>query len=254
MPLFRTANPVLLFPQPFQQMRTILVLMHFLCCSVGYGQGTPVHVYCFPGTGSDERIFSKIQLPTGYLVHYIQYPVPEKTAKLADYAALLAQQIDTTQPFVLVGVSVGGMICTELAGRLNPQKTIIISSAKCRMELPRHYRFQRRFPINRLFGPRFIKAMSFVAQAVVEPDRNKHKAIFKAMLSDKNPVFLKRTVNMLVNWDRETYPPGIVHIHGSKDHTLPLRNINASIIIPGGSHMMTLTRGAEINAMILENL
>ena len=235
-------------------MKHVLFIVLFFSKFNLLAQDSPINVYFFPGTGSDERIFSKIQLPAGYQAHFIQYPVPQKKATMAEYAALLAQQIDTSQTFVLVGVSVGGMICTELAEQLKPQKTIIISSAKCRSELPRHYRFQRYLPINKLFGPRFIKAMSFVAQAVVEPDRNKHKATFKAMLSDKKPLYLKRTVNMIVNWEREGYSPNIVHIHGTNDHTLPLRNISPSTIIQGGSHMMTLTRGEEINALIVENL
>jgi pimeloyl-ACP methyl ester carboxylesterase len=214
------------------------------------GQSKLVNVYFFPGTGSDERIFSKVVLPEGFDAKYINYPVPAKHATIAEYAALLAQQIDTTQPFVLVGVSVGGMICTELTDLIKPEKTIIISSIKCRSELPRHYRFQKYIPINKLFGPRFIKAMSYLAQAVVEPDRNKQKAVFKAMLRDKNPKYIKRTANMIVNWERKTYSPNIVHIHGTKDHTLPLKNIKPSIIVQGASHMMTLTRGEEISSII----
>lgn len=50
------------------------------------------------------------------------------------------------------------------------------------------------------------------------------------------------------------FSPDIIAIHGINDHTLPLRNINPSIIVKGGSHMMTLTSGAEINKMIVENL
>ncbi|MBK9017572.1 MAG: hypothetical protein IPM82_27960 [Saprospiraceae bacterium] len=143
----------------------------------------------FPRHWLRRASFSKILLPQKGTPYFIQYPVPAKKATMAEYAAIVAQQIDTTKPFVLVGVSLGGMICTELAERLTPSKTVIISSAKCRRELPRHYRFQGHFPINKLFGARFLKAMSFVAQAVVEPDRNKDKATFKAMLSDKNPLF-----------------------------------------------------------------
>jgi pimeloyl-ACP methyl ester carboxylesterase len=215
-----------------------------------HGQTNLTSVYFFPGTGSDERLFSKIQLPAGYEAKFIKYHVPDKRTTMSEYAAELAKQIDTTKAFVIIGVSVGGMLCTELTDMLKPLKTIIISSSKCRRELPRHYRFQKHIPINKLFGPRFIKAMSFVAQAVVEPDRNKHKAIFKAMLRDKNPHYLKRTVNMIINWERETFSLEIIHIHGTKDHTLPLKNIKPSVIIQKGSHMMTLTRGEEIGAII----
>lgn len=208
------------------------------------------NVYFFPGTGSDERLFSKINLPVGFEAKFITYPVPEKKQNMAGYAKLLAQQIDTTQPFVLIGTSIGGMLCTELTEQLQPLKTIVISSSKCRSELPRHYRFQRYVPINKLFGPRAIKALSPIAQAVVEPDRNKHKATFKAMLKAKHPKFLKRAVHMIINWKRTDYDKSIVHIHGSKDHTLPLRNMSPCIIIKAGSHMMTLTRGEEISAII----
>jgi pimeloyl-ACP methyl ester carboxylesterase len=173
---------------------------------------------------------------------------------MASYASLLAQQIDTTQPYVLIGTSIGGMLCTELTEQLQPLKTIIISSAKCRSELPWHYRFQRYIPINKLFGPRAIKALSPIAQAVVEPDRNKHKATFKAMLKAKHPKFLKRAVHMIINWKRTGHDKNIINVHGSKDHTLPLRNISPSIIINGGSHMMTLTMGEQIGALIGEIL
>lgn len=164
-------------------------------------QVPPCRVYFFPGTGSDERLFSKITLPEGFEAVNVIYPIPEKKATMASYAAVLASQIDTTQPFVLVGVSIGGMLCTELAEQLDPQKTVIISSAKCRSELPRHYRFQHHIPLNKLFGARAIKLLSPPAQYVVEPDSRRNRATFKAMLHDKDRKFLKRAVNMIINWE-----------------------------------------------------
>jgi pimeloyl-ACP methyl ester carboxylesterase len=231
-------------------MKTALLFFHLCFLAKLFGQESATNVYFFPGTGSDERLFSQITLPTGFKACHIQYPVPARRATMSEYAALLAMQIDTTKPYVLVGVSVGGMLCTELTDRLKPLKTIIISSSKCRQELPRQYRFQKYIPINKIIGARFIKAMSSLAQAIVEPDRNKHKAVFKAMLREKNPKYLKRTVNMIINWERKTYSPKIIHIHGTKDHTLPLRNISPSIIIKDGSHMMTLTRSETLNGWL----
>lgn len=231
------------------KIQLLIWISLFFRCSI-YAQEKAVNVYIFPGTGSDERLFSKLVLPAGFEARHIFYPIPEKRAKMSGYAKSLLPQIDTTQPFVLLGVSVGGMICTELTDLINPKKTIIISSAKCRNELPWQYRFQKYIPINKVLGARFIKAMSFVAQVVVEPDSKHEKPVFKAMLRSKNPKYIKRTVNMIVNWERETYSPNIVHIHGTKDHTLPLKNIKPSIMVKDGSHMMTLTRGEEISTMI----
>ncbi len=55
---------------------------------------------------------------------------------------------------------------------------------------------------------------------------------------------------MILNWNRKNFKPGIIHIHGSNDHTLPLANIKADYTIKNGSHMMTLTKGDEINILI----
>ena len=233
--------------------RLLFLASLFFICKI-YGQDKPINVYFFPGTGSDERLFSKIILPVGFEAKHIAYHVPERRVELGKYAISLLPQIDTTQPFVLVGVSVGGMICTELADLTNPHKTIIISSAKCRSELPWQYRFQKYLPINKLFGARLVKGMSFVAQAVVEPDSRHEKQVFDAMLRSRNAKYIKRTVNMIVNWERKSYSPNIIHIHGTKDHTLPLKNIKPTIIVKDGSHMMTLTKGEEISALIVENL
>ena len=87
-------------------------------------------------------------------------------------------------------------------------------------------------------------------QPIVEPDRNRAKETFKSMLKAKDPLFLKRTVDMIVTWDRHEYPPSIIYIHGDGDHTLPIRNIDVDHVIEGGSHMMTLTEGEMLSELI----
>lgn len=207
-------------------------------------------VYLFPGQGSDERIFSKISLDTSFFIVNVTYPIPERGASLNEYAHIISKQIDTTKKYIFIGVSLGGMICSELADFLKPEKIIIISSAKCRKELPFRYRFQKIIPINKIIPKNLIKLGALLLQPIVEPDRNKNKATFKSMLKNKDPRYLKRTANMIINWNKENYDSKIVHIHGTKDHTIPFCNVKADYLINGGSHMMTLTRGDEINNLI----
>ncbi|NOQ74998.1 MAG: alpha/beta hydrolase [Crocinitomix sp.] len=170
------------------------------------------------------------------------------------YAEKLAEQIDQSQPFILIGASLGGMLATEMTAFIKPKCTIIISSAKNRRELPFRYRFQKHFPVYKLVPAVLVKFGAKILQPLVELDRNKEKAIFKAMLNDKDPKFLSRTVHMIVNWKRTNYPENIIHIHGDNDHTLPIKNVNYDHLIEGGSHMMSLTRAMEINQLILDIL
>ena len=70
------------------------------------------------------------------------------------------------------------------------------------------------------------------------------------MLRAKNPQFIKRSTGMIINWNRSENESRIVHIHGTADHTLPVRHIHPDYTIQKGSHMMTYTRGKEISTLI----
>ena len=70
------------------------------------------------------------------------------------------------------------------------------------------------------------------------------------MLEDKDDIFLKRSIGMIINWDRITVGDNIIHIHGTNDHTIPIRNLECDFIIDNGSHMMILTRANELQKII----
>jgi pimeloyl-ACP methyl ester carboxylesterase len=212
-----------------------------------------IDVYLFSGQGSDRRIFDSLHFDPTFRIKFIEYGCPEKNQSMRDFALSLVSRIDTTRPFVLMGVSLGGMICAELAEVLKPLKVILISSAKNRNELPFRYRFQKIIPLYRLVPPRMMRWGAQWMQPLVEPDRNRNKATFVAMLKAKEAVYMKRTVAMIIHWGRTENSAAFVQLHGSKDHTIPLRNIkNPRFVIPGGSHMMTLTRAAEIEGILKE--
>jgi pimeloyl-ACP methyl ester carboxylesterase len=173
---------------------------------------------------------------------------------MKELAMIMSQQIDTIQPYILVGHSLGGMLCVEMSDFLNPEKVIIISSAKCRKELPIRYKFMKFFPLNKIVPPYLYWLGAKVAQPLVEPDRKNNKETFKAMLRDKDPKFFYRTTNIIIHWKRESYDSSIVHIHGNHDHTLPLKKIRPNYIIENGSHMMALTRAEEISELLNEIL
>lgn len=209
------------------------------------------NVYFFPGQGSDERLFQKINLDTSkYECTYFSYPIPDEKESLNSFAYRFIDSIQAEKPFILIGTSLGGMICSELADTLTPQKTIVISSAKDRNELPHRYRFQRALPFYKLFPKRALLGGAKMMQPIVEPDSKKHKEIFQSMLDSKDPLYMKRTIGMITNWKKTMHSPEIIHIHGTKDHTLPYRKVEADITIEEGSHMMTLTKGELINEKI----
>jgi pimeloyl-ACP methyl ester carboxylesterase len=233
---------------------SLLIILITLCSfREAFSQERPI-IYLFPGQGSDERLFDSIKFKNNPKIVHIKYPIPEKGSSLANYAKRISEQIDISQKYTFIGVSLGGMIISELNDFLKPEKSIIISSAKSKSELPFRYNFQKGIPLYKIVPPKLMLAGAKFMQPIVEPDRNTHKATFKSMLASKNPLYMKRTVEMIIKWNRHIEQQSIIHIHGTKDHTIPIRNVNPTHIIEGGSHMMTLTQASLINKILSDYL
>ena len=226
-----------------------LLLSSFLSYST-----EPMTVYLIPGQGGDARLFTHFRLEGNHIIKYIDYQLPEKGMSMRDYAEILTRQIDTSEPFVIVGVSLGGMIATEMSELVDAEQVIVISSAKNWYELPGRYRCQRKLPIYKLVTPGMAVFGAKVLQPIVEPDRQSQKDIFKAMLRDKDGRFITRTIPMMIEWERTESPSSIYHIHGSNDHTIPISNVSCDHRIEGASHMMVLTDAQRVSAAVNELL
>jgi pimeloyl-ACP methyl ester carboxylesterase len=234
--------------------RYILIVFIILCVPTLFlAQDYPT-VYLFPGQGSDEHLFDSLKFVNHQKIVHIKYPTPEKGSSMNDYAKRILSQIDTSQQYIYIGVSLGGMIISELMRFSEPKEAIIISSAKTRSELPFRYRFQKTIPIYKIVPPKLMLVGAKWLQPIVEPDRDTNKSTFRSMLNSKDPLYMKRTVEMIIKWDRLIAQENLIHIHGTKDHTIPIRNVKATDIIEGGSHMMTLTNASPINQIIVDYL
>ncbi|MCY1722140.1 alpha/beta hydrolase [Prolixibacteraceae bacterium Z1-6] len=239
-------------------MKRIIVLLFitvflFEISHAGIRESKPL-VYLIPGQGSDARLYKNLEIDSTFEVRYIAYFLPEKEWSMNDFARELAKQIDTTRRFSIIGVSLGGMVATEMTDFLEPEKVIVISSAKNRKEFPFRYRFQKDLPVYKIVPAPIVKMGARILQPLVEPDRNKDKDTFISMLKSKDSKFLRRTVKMIIEWQRIENDETIIHIHGDNDHTLPARNVYFDYLVEGGSHMMVLTKGKLISDLVNQEL
>lgn len=226
-------------------MKNLTIVLFTLLPLFTYSQKT---VYLIPGQGADGRLFQNLSLKHDTtILHYI---IPEKGETMESYALRMSQQIDTTSPFSIVGVSLGGMIAVEMSKFLNPEEVVIIASAKTRSELPARYRFMKYVPFHKVFGGKFYIKGAKLAQPLFEPVEKEYAAVFQAMLSEKHPDFMKRAVNCIVKWENTEVPDNVYHIHGENDHTLPIKNLDPTVTIEDGTHMMTLVRAEELSVLI----
>ena len=174
----------------------------------------------------------------GWEIRCIEYEVPERHATMNSYARQLAKQIDTSQNFALAGVSLGGMLAIEMTDWLDPRQVILISSAANSTEIPGLYRFFRHLPLHRILGGNFYKFSTLALQPLFEPMPRQEAQLFRSMIKDTEPKFMRRVVRCIVEWDRVGEVAGVIHIHGTKDRTLPIRHTTPDLVVEGGTHVM----------------
>lgn len=213
-------------------------------------QERQINAYLVSGLGADRRAFSRTKLPPGYRVHYIDWILPYRNESFEAYALRLSEGIDRTRPFVLVGLSFGGMLVSELSGLLSPRKTILISSASNRNELPWYFRLAGRLGIHRLLPSRLLKRTNVLIYKIIGTGTREEKAMLRGMLEDAEVSVFRWSVNAILTWKRTERPLNIFHIHGSRDLMLPQRYVNADLVVPGGKHFMLYSMAGEVNEAI----
>jgi pimeloyl-ACP methyl ester carboxylesterase len=210
-------------------------------------------IYCFPGIGVDGRLFSGLDL-SGYNVKHIHWILPHKKEKLEDYALRLSSQIDRSRPFVLIGVSFGGMICSALASHLHPERVFLISSSKCRAELPLRVRILKIFPFYLWFSDKAYVRAATLSRRMFGFKGKEDAKLFEEMLNTPPNGYFRRATDCVVRWSTDTFESGIVHIHGTNDLVIPISSVKPDYIIQGGSHNMMMTKAAEISMIIRNEL
>jgi len=229
-------------------MKPQLILTFLFLAQLSSAQKT---IYFIPGTGADGRLFERIHIKQ-YDTIWLEYLVPEKHEIFSHYIGRMAAKIDTSEAYSIVGVSLGGMIATELADRLHPEEVVVIAGAKRASELPNHYHLFRYLPLHRVIGGRMMIWGTKLMQPLFEPMEADQQAVFRSMISQKSPHFIKSAVRWMINWKRDDYRTDIYHIHGAKDHTLPIKNVEANYVIEEGGHMITYDRAEEISSLLKE--
>jgi len=212
-----------------------------------------LNVYFISGIGGDSRLFKHVQLPEGYDTRYVEWITPEKRERLPDYAFRLTEQIDTRQPFILVGMSLGGIMAVEIAKRYAPVATILIGSIPVSSHLPGYYTVAGKLRLADLLPPSFFKRAATLKRLLTR-EKNEDKAMIREVIRDGDPWFIKWGLKAVLEWRNEEIPHPLWHIHGARDEVFPIWFTKPSHVIPRGGHMLVINHAAEVNRILGEIL
>jgi pimeloyl-ACP methyl ester carboxylesterase len=207
-------------------------------------------IYIFTGLGADERVFHKIKFENYHAVH-IKWITPLQKESIEAYALRLTQQITTSHP-ILVGLSFGGMMAVEVAKHIATEKIVLISSSKNKTEIPFYYKLAGKMQLHKIIRATFLVRANKITNKIFSVRSSEDKKIVSSMMAASDVVFLNWAIDKIVHLKNEVVHKNLTHIHGSADRILPIRFVNADIVIKGGTHLMIMNKAAEVQEKILE--
>ena len=207
-------------------------------------------IYFLSGLGADSRAFKYLTFPANTEIVFIDWLIPEKNEPLRSYAKRIAEKIDHSKPFILVGLSFGGILATEILEFITPQKTILLSSVTRRQELPFYYLMAGFFKLNKIIPLKSTNKINFLTNWVFGISAPKDKLLLAEILAATNSEFSRWAVNEILNWKRTVTPSNLIRIHGNKDRVLPMIKFKPDYLIKDGGHLIVVTQAKEISKIL----
>lgn len=205
-------------------------------------------IYCISGLGADERAFSKLNIKD-FELKVIRWLMPLPGEALPDYATRMRQGINDDNP-ILMGLSFGGMLCTEIAKQIPVQKIIIVSSIKSSKELPFWMKAVAKLRLNKLMPMQSTKLTQPVQNKMLGVVSADEKKLVASLRKAADVKYTNWAVNQAINWKNDWQHPAIFHIHGDKDNMFPIKYIKADYTIKDGGHFMIMNKAAEVSSCI----
>jgi hypothetical protein len=206
------------------------------------------------GQAADEKLFENLTLPAHLKVNYVQWIEPLKNEPLLSYCKRLSQQIDTSGDFVLVGVSLGGIVSVEINKFLHPKQIILISSIGTRRQLRPILKFIGRINLQKLVPAALYKWYTPFLNWYFGAETAREKKLLRLYTKKASKNYMQWAINQVLNWQNQTKPSNVFHIHGTADKIFPYKRTDADVLIKGGTHLMVHNRADEISRILVERL
>ena len=208
-----------------------------------------VKIYGISGLGADKSVFQYLSLDCPLIP--IDWIHPHPNEPLAAYALRLAQAIDTSEDYGILGVSFGGLMAVEMSKMLKPRLTVLVSSAETKRELR---------PIYRLIGK--LGIINVIPYHLLDPPRwlayflfgTKKKKLLDQILFNTDLRFAKWAVRELLIWDNTTKLENALKISGTHDKLIPPKDSENTVLIEQGEHFMIVDKAEQISRLINEKL
>lgn len=214
---------------------------------------TDVNVYFISGMCYNCSVFDKLTLPEGFNKKYIEWHTPHVGESLEEYTRTMAQTIDTSRPFVLVGYSFGAVIMQEMNTFLNPLKSVIISSFKSKEEIPMLFKALKHTNFVDMVPDQIYSDTQFVTETFNRLVYHMPNAELAQYMTVTDAGYIKWAAKQITEWIPAADTKHLYHIHGTNDQIFPYDLVRNAFPVEGGDHLMVFKK-ADVISLILSGI
>lgn len=208
-------------------------------------------LYVISGLGADFKVLENISFPQQLEIVFLDWLIPENKEEFHHYIKRMADRVDHSEPFALLGYSFGGIIVQEIDKIKTAEKVVILGSIKSDKEKSRFIKFGEvskipRWLPKKLFNVQSATIYSF-ARKLVDPKNPKLMQYLKVT----DPYYLKWGIQQVSAWKFKENPK-VIQVLGNKDIVFPVKYSKPDYIVENGTHLFPVTQSKQVSKILAE--
>lgn len=209
-------------------------------------------LYIISGLGADFKVLEKLKFPEELDIVFLHWLIPDLNESFEHYVQKMAERIDGSEPFYLLGYSFGGIIVQEIHKIKPAEKVVIMGSIRSDKEKSRFIKMGEITGLPKYLPQKIFNDQSSVLYSYIrsffDPKNPKVLDYFRI----RDPYYLKWSIEKISAWKCDEIPD-VVQIMGDKDIVFPIKNSKPDYVIKGGTHLFPATKHKEVS-LILEKI
>lgn len=206
-------------------------------------------LYIISGLGADRKVFENIIFPKKFSeVVFIEWLMPIKDEPFENYVIRMAEPIDQSEAFCLLGYSFGGILVQEIHKLKPAKKIVILGSIKSHKEKSIAFQLAKKSKIfekvsESYFHEDKLKSLEFIRKVF-------HPKLWQ-YFTVKTPGYLKWSINKILEWESDENPE-VIQVLADKDIVFPPKNSKPNYVIKNGTHLFPVTKAKEVSTILEE--
>lgn len=206
-------------------------------------------LYVVSGLGADFKVLERLDFGEENEVHFLDWKIPKKNEAFEHYVSRMAEPVDSSEPFNLLGYSFGGIVVQEICKLKPAEKVVILGSIRSDKEKSKLIKVGEITKIPRILPSGIFNEKSTLAYSFLRKLFDPKNPRLMQYFTVRDPYYLKWSIEKISEWKFHEMP-NIIQIMGDKDIVFPIKNSHPDYVIKGGTHLFPATKSKEVSKIL----